>query len=145
MSRHFNIRIYGLLINDLKQVLVSDECRDGFSFTKFPGGGLEFGEGIKDALSREFMEELNIEIEIGDLFYINEFYQESAFNPAHQLISFYYLVHFENWQRIEAGKHEFPLCEDGEKYRWVNISDLDPGDITFPIDKLVCSRLKLEF
>ena len=41
----FNIRVYGILINDKKQVLVSDEFIRGGYYTKFPGGGLELGEG----------------------------------------------------------------------------------------------------
>ena len=44
----FNIRVYGILINDAKQVLVSDEYIRGTYITKFPGGGLEFGEGTRD-------------------------------------------------------------------------------------------------
>ncbi|MFN5439619.1 MAG: NUDIX hydrolase, partial [Bacteroidota bacterium] len=41
----FNIRVYGILISDDNQVLVSDEFIRGNYYTKFPGGGLEFGEG----------------------------------------------------------------------------------------------------
>ena len=49
----FNIRVYGILINDKKQVLVSDEFIRGSYYTKFPGGGLEYGEGLIEALKRE--------------------------------------------------------------------------------------------
>ena len=59
LSTNFNLRVYGLLINELNQVLISDENRNGFAFTKFPGGGMEFGEGFKETLIREFQEELN--------------------------------------------------------------------------------------
>ncbi len=68
----FNLRVYGLLVNDLGQVLISDEYRNDYAFTKFPGGGMEFGEGFKQTLKREFQEELNIDVEVGDLFYFNE-------------------------------------------------------------------------
>ncbi|MFM2327645.1 MAG: hypothetical protein RIR31_1847, partial [Bacteroidota bacterium] len=61
----FNIRVYGILINENKQVLVSDEFIRGMQITKFPGGGLEFGEGTRDCLKREFMEEMNLEVAIG--------------------------------------------------------------------------------
>ena len=57
MSR-FNIRVYGILINDNKQVLVADEYIRGGMYTKFPGGGLEFGEGTRDCLKRELKEEV---------------------------------------------------------------------------------------
>ena len=41
--KHFNIRVYGILIQD-SNVLVSDEYIKGKNITKFPGGGLEYGE-----------------------------------------------------------------------------------------------------
>ena len=48
----FNIRVYGILINEQHQLLVSDEYIRGNYYTKFPGGGLEFGEGTRDCLVR---------------------------------------------------------------------------------------------
>ena len=54
----FNIRIYGLLIDEQKRVLVTDEFIRGSLITKFPGGGLEFGEGTRECLKREFKEEM---------------------------------------------------------------------------------------
>ena len=87
----FNIRVYGILIQEGK-VLITDEVRSGVKMTKFPGGGLEFGEGIAECLIREFKEELNIRISIKTLFYVNDFYQVSSFNKNEQLVSIYYLV-----------------------------------------------------
>lgn len=141
MDKRFNIRIYGILINELDQVLVSDEFRNGFAFTKFPGGGLEFGEGFHHALIREFQEELGIDVEVGELFYFNEFYQASAFNPKDQIHSFYYKVHFTEWRSILADQHEVPLTEEGEKHRWISLNAINMDDFTFPIDKIVVKHL----
>ena len=58
----FNIRVYGILINEKNQVLVADEYIRGGYYTKFPGGGLEFGEGTRDCLKREFKEEMNLKV-----------------------------------------------------------------------------------
>ena len=44
----FNVRVYGILINEKNQLLVSDEYDFGFPHTKFPGGGLEYGEGTRE-------------------------------------------------------------------------------------------------
>lgn len=137
----FNIRVYGLLINETNHVLISDERRSDYSFTKFPGGGLEFGEGIKDALVREFKEELSVEIEVGELFYFNEHFQTSAFNPKHQLVSFYYLVSSQQALNIGNVPYEIPLQEDGEKQRWVEINHDLLAEITFPIDKIALTKL----
>src|SRR3954469_23162686 len=86
----FNIRVYGILFGENKQVLVSDEYIRGKYYTKFPGGGLEFGEGTRDCLKREFKEEMNLEVEVGEHIYTTDYFQMSAFNPSHQIISIYY-------------------------------------------------------
>src|SRR5881396_1217708 len=88
----FNIRVYGVLVNEQKQVLVSDEYIRGAYYTKFPGGGLEIGEGTRDCLKREFKEEMNLEVVIGEHIYTTDFFQQSAFNSAHQILSIYYLA-----------------------------------------------------
>ena len=89
---HFNIRVYGILVNEQKQVLVADEYIRGGYYTKFPGGGLEFGEGTRDCLKREFIEEMNLSVSVDDHIYTTDYFQMSAFNPAHQIISIYYYV-----------------------------------------------------
>src|SRR5947207_13058278 len=88
----FNIRVYGVLINEKKQVLVADEFIRGGYYTKFPGGGLELGEGTRDCLKREFMEEMGLEVEVGEHIYTTDFYVRSAFDPEKQVISIYYYV-----------------------------------------------------
>lgn len=136
--KQFNVRVYGLLINDKNEVLVSDESRFGKHFTKFPGGGVEFGEGLQDALKREFLEEVDIEIQVHDLFYVNDFLQLSAFNPQHQLLSFYYFVSAE----IMPTNHANPTTSgDGETQRWIPLHHLSENDMTFPLDKLVAEKL----
>jgi len=136
----FNLRVYGILINERNEVLLSHERRKGVTFTKFPGGGLEFGEGIADCLKREFMEELNISIEPGELFYLTDFFQQSAFHEDHQLISFYYRVEYNDWQslpvqRMEEGDH------DHETFYWIPLSKLTEDVVTFPVDKVVVRKL----
>ncbi len=141
LKTNFNIRVYGLLINELNQVLISDECRNGFSFTKFPGGGMEFGEGFKETLIREFQEELGIEIHVNELFYFNEFFQVSKFNPKDQLFSFYYKVSYDDWKSIITNQHDVPLKTEGEKHRWISLNELKKELFTFQIDQLVAEKL----
>src|ERR1041385_2662682 len=86
----FNVRVYGVLVAGNGDILVADEHIRGNYYTKFPGGGLEFGEGTRDCLKRELKEELNIESEIGDHIYTTDYFQLSAFNPEQQIISIYY-------------------------------------------------------
>jgi ADP-ribose pyrophosphatase YjhB (NUDIX family) len=86
------LRVYGILINLKNEILVSDEFIRGNKYTKFPGGGLEFGEGTRDCLAREFMEEMNLRVEVGAHLYTTDFFQISAFNTSQQIVSVYYKV-----------------------------------------------------
>src|SRR6202166_3550658 len=88
----FNVRVYGILLGKNRDVLVSDEFIRGNQYTKFPGGGLEHGEGTRDCLKREFKEEMNLDVRVKDHLYTTDFFQMSAFNPEHQIISIYYRV-----------------------------------------------------
>ncbi len=140
-EKRFNLRVYGIIKNTEGEILISDECRNGHSFTKFPGGGLKFGEGLVDCLKRELMEELNIEARISDQIYVNDFYQQSAFRKSDQLISFYFEVK-EYSGKIEISNHNIPVQTEGEKFRWVSIENLNEEMMTFPIDKIVVKKLR---
>ncbi len=137
----FNIRVYGIAIQESK-LLISTEMGGDHAFTKFPGGGLEPGEGLADCLIREWKEELNVDIGIGDLFFVNEFYQPSAFNPSQQIISFYYMVNLQTeisvYKAIEKRWNKDYLVE----FRWEDIHTLQTDDFTFPIDKRVFSLIE---
>ena len=111
----FNIRVYGILVNDKKQVLVSDEFIRGNYYTKFCGGGLEFGEGTIDCLKREFMEEMKLKIDVTGHLYTTDFYQQSAFNPAHQIISIYYHVQPLEEIQVPIRNRPFDFDEDQMK------------------------------
>lgn len=136
----YNLRVYGIIMNAKGDVLVADERRNGVSFTKFPGGGLEIGEGLTDCLRRELKEELGIEAEVGELFYVNDFFQVSAFRDTDQLISFYYGVYGYEGE-ITTSNHSVPLTEEGEKFRWVPMKKLNANMMTYPIDKIVAQEL----
>jgi 8-oxo-dGTP diphosphatase len=139
----FNVRVYGLLINDKQEILISDEKEYGTLFSKFPGGGLEYGEGLIDGLKREFMEECAMEIEVTKHFYTTDFFVKALFVEG-QLISVYYVV--KNILPIELNIKYKPFDFDGEveplqAFRWVKLNELKPNDVTFPIDKHVVELL----
>ncbi len=143
----FNIRVYGILLNEQQQVLVSDEFIRGKYYTKFPGGGLEFGEGTRDCLKREFMEEMNLNVEVGDHIYTTDFFQLSAFNPDHQIISIYYYA--KALEPIRCALRTTPFDFDAsqlevyrntgetETFRFINLYEFSDEQVTLPIDKIV--------
>ena len=144
MKYNFNVRVYGLLINERGQVLLSDEEENGFRFSKFPGGGLEFGEGLINALEREFVEECNTEVEIIEHFYTTDFFIKSVFNDS-QIISVYYIVKPIAELVLNFKEKIFDFDAEGEilqAFRWKDISALEIDDVTFPTDQKVVELLK---
>lgn len=148
----FNIRVYGILINEKKQVLVSDEYIRGSYYTKFPGGGLEFGEGTRDCLKREFMEEMNLNVEITDHLYTTDFFQMSAFTPDHQIIAIYYTAKALEPITVPLRTKPFDFDEkqmevyyktrETETFRFIDWNDFSGDSVTLPIDKVVAGLVK---
>lgn len=144
---YFNVRVYGLLINQNNEVLISDEEEYGFRFSKFPGGGLELGEGLIDGLKREFMEECDAEIEVLSHFYTTDFFEKSSFNDS-QVISVYYIVKEKAPLQLAFKDVIYDFDGEGEilqAFRWVKIEDLNIEDITFKTDKTVGQLLKNQY
>lgn len=132
MSR-FNIRVYGLWMNEDNEILVSEENIKGKTVIKFPGGGMELGEGTIDCLKREWMEELGVEIQILKHYYTTDFYQPSA-NDNSQVISIYYEV--KPLQSIIL-----PYNNTNETIYFLPLSEKLPQKINLPIDKVVAEML----
>jgi ADP-ribose pyrophosphatase YjhB (NUDIX family) len=148
----FNIRVYGILINENQEVLVADELIRGQYFTKFPGGGLEYGEGTRACLEREFMEEMNLKVEVREHLYTTDIFMESAFHPGHQIISIYYTVRplEEIRSRIsdkpfdfdEAQLAAYEESKEIETFRFIKWQDLNEEMVSLPLDKIVVKMLK---
>ncbi len=148
----FNIRVYGILINEKKQILVSDEFIRGKYYTKFPGGGLEIGEGTRDCLKREFKEEMDLNVEVCDHIYTTDHFQRSAFNPDDQIISIYYFVKPLESITFSLTNSKFDFTEkqlkiyneksEIETFRFVDFNDFSEEDVTLPIDKIVVAIIK---
>ena len=148
----FNLRVYGILLGRNREVLVSDEFIRGGYYTKFPGGGLEFGEGTRDCLKREFLEEMNLNVKVTDHLYTTDFFQMSAFNPDHQIISIYYRVEALEEIRVPLREKIFDFDEgqmeiyrktgETETFRFIPWELFSPDSVTLPIDKVVAGLIK---
>jgi 8-oxo-dGTP diphosphatase len=149
----FNVRVYGILFDAANRLLVSDEYIRGEYFTKLPGGGLEFGEGTRECLAREYMEETGLTITVGDHLYTTDFFQMSAFKKTDQIISIYYYVHCEDLSVIKTTTTPFDFTLEqtadpngtAESFRWVVWENLSEDTMHLPIDKVAIGLLKAQF
>jgi 8-oxo-dGTP diphosphatase len=148
MEKRFNVRVYGIYLNPKKQLLLADEFEKGMKFTKFPGGGLEFGEGTIDCLKRECIEEMGQQVEIMDHFYTTDYFQQSAFNDNDQLLSIYYLIDIKEPYKFKVSEKPFDFIIDKEgsqSFRFVNLDRIKTTDLIFPVDKKVLLLLQKKF
>ena len=127
----FNVRVYAFLEHEGK-ILVIHEPFQGKLIYKFPGGGLVFGEGTRDCLIREFKEELNLEVEITEHLYTQDFFMANAFDSSEQIILIYYIARTtaESLEKLEV------LDDDIEALIWAKVEDLNPDDFSLAADKV---------
>ena len=141
----FNIRVYGLFINENNEILLADELRFGMHMTKFPGGGLKPGEGTIECLKREAKEEFAQEIKVLKHYYTTDFFQKALFHENQQLISVYYLASFPEKEKFRITSIPFDFdTNDNEilSFRYKPISAIPEEELSFPIDKYVLKMLK---
>ncbi|WP_394660513.1 NUDIX domain-containing protein [uncultured Chryseobacterium sp.] len=137
MIDKINIRVYACAVKNRKVLALFEEYA-GEPLMKFPGGGLEFGEGLTECLHREFDEELNVKIEITEHFYTQEDFVVSRFRENEQLLTIYYLVNIIN-------EEDFLILDPCiERTEWVSIDQ--PGNpFPLPVDQIVFDKLKEKF
>lgn len=133
----FNVRVYGIHINDNHEILLSKEKYGSQEYIKFPGGGLEYGEGLLECLKRECKEEANVNIEIGDHFYTTDFFQPSILDDS-QIISVYYRI-------TPLTSLNCPLISDNGTWDYFAMNAQLVDLLSLPIDKIVAGKLMHSF
>lgn len=143
MEKRYNIRVYAIIVRG-DEILLTDEYRMGMVMTKFPGGGHEWGEGLRETVIRECEEELNQTPLEAAHFYTTDFFVASAFRETDQLISVYYTVQLPDPGAIVVAQslNELSKLDGAQQFRWVKVEQLQEDAVTFPIDKLVVKMLK---
>ena len=147
----FNIRVYLLLLNEGEDsLLLSDEIVKGEFYTKFPGGGLEYGEGIFDCLHREAREEFGQDVEVLRQFHTSESFERSTFARQEQLVCVYYecrLPRDRNGRRLPGFRiaerpYDFvDYREREESFRWRRLDRIEPQELSLPLDRQALTRL----
>lgn len=100
------------------------------TFYRCLGGGIEFLEKSEEALKREFLEEINIDITVKDFLGISENIFTYQGKKAHELILFYSIdISDENY------KEEYKVIDDhGETIaKWIDIEEFkNKNKILYP-------------
>lgn len=91
--------------------------RDRKDNWEFPGGRIEFGEHLEDALKRELMEELSVEdVRIGNIIDARDF-AVSKDEADYQFVVVVYECFFDD-KKID-------ISDEHSAYEWIAIDDMD--------------------
>lgn len=123
------VRVYALIPDEWGRYLVLEEYFQGGWITKFPGGGVQSGEGLIDALRRELQEELATTPAETTHFYTTDFFQRSYYHTDARLLAVYYRVKLR-----DAIRPMNPRL----RLRWLPPTLMA---LTFPVDRHVCRLL----
>ena len=149
MVAKLTVRIYGFLIDKERGLLVSDEYIRGQYFTKLPGGGLELGEGTRDCLEREFLEETGVAVTVGDHIYTTDYFQPSVFQENQQFMGIYYFVHAKDAAQFKTYSKPFDFTPqqiedpegEAESLRWIPYSQMAAELFQLPTDKIAMTMV----
>ena len=140
-----NVRVYMMVTRQhpqtgQPQVLVSYERLPRGGVMKFPGGGLEWGEGTTACLRREALEELGQPLEVGRLVHVSQRAHISSFDPNHQVIAVHYEARLEGPVEFEDdgvledvfGKR-VPMMH--QRLGWRDVHSLEASEFQFASDR----------
>ena len=94
------------------------------TFYRALGGGIEFGETSKDAVKREFQEEIHSDITVGELLGVTENIFTYQGKTGHEIV-FLYSIEIPN----DNFKNDYEINDEVGKYNavWVDIDDFKSG------------------
>lgn len=116
-GNRIRVRVCGILKNKNSYLLINHKKLNSENlFWNFPGGGVEKGESISSALIREFKEETNLDITIGNFHFFNQILSGSL-----HAIELYFEVFSNNYEAKMGFDPEINIISD---IKWMSLDEI---------------------
>ena len=127
MSMHIGMKhpvpaVAAIIVRDDEILLVKRGSQPAIGKWSIPGGSVEIGETLEEAVKREVMEETGLEIEVGEIAGIHELIvRENGELQFHYVLIDYF---------AKAKPGDPVAATDAADCRWVRLSDIGEYDLT---------------
>lgn len=101
MENNIRVRIGVVLVKDGKILLIKQR-KDDKEYWLVPGGGIDYGEKIKDCAKREIKEETNLDIELKQFLFT---YESINTDKGKHVLNFFFLAEILSGE-LKLGKEE---------------------------------------
>ena len=123
-GKRLRVRVCGLLTNGDDLLLVNHTLPGRAAWWSPPGGGVNFGESLEDALLREFEEETHLKITVGQFAFGCEFLQ----GPLHAIELFFWVTRISG--TLQTGQDpELPLISDARFIAMQELASLPRNEV----------------
>lgn len=128
-SKFFSVGLKALILNpEGKMLLIKRSKGNTLSDTwDIPGGRMQFGESLREALQREIKEETGMELDrIGTVLNVSTFFPGN--NPDNQIIRMIFAV--------STKQGDVVLSDEHQGFVWADLSQLDAYPLYSPVVKI---------
>lgn len=132
----FRMAVYGLILKDDEILVMNIKGVDSYFF---PGGGVEQGEILEEALRREVKEETGFNVNVKKFLDFKESFYYSPLKKAYHEFMFFYLCEIRSGRLTEDEKN----VEYSEHPHWEKIKYLKIKNFQYECGKIFEAHLKL--